>query len=89
MFVILSVIDWGVLQNEKCRGRYFEPGDVVQAHLLVKGSHVWLERHKIHRGLILYRVAFGENPKIGELITLEQLQAEVKSYFLGLVEVIL
>lgn len=86
MIFVLSVVDWGLHVNRLHHRDYYPVGAVMQTHLLVLGSHVWIERNRLY-GETLYRVAFGACPKIGELITFSQLQDIVRSYFLGLVEV--
>lgn len=84
MIFVLSVTDWGELQNLAYGKPYYKPREIVQAHLLILGSHVWVERNKT---LGLYRVAFGVNPVFAELVTFDQAKSIIEKYFLGLVTV--
>jgi hypothetical protein len=86
MIFVISVIDWGLELNKAFLGRaYFKPGEIVQAHVMILGSHVWIERNK---PLGLWRVAFGESPELTELVTFDQAKKQIEEYFLCLVQVI-
>ena len=83
---LFSLIDYGEFQNAKYRRSLYKSGQIMQAHFLLLGEHVWIERD-ISCGEF-WRVAFGPKPNCPNLMTFDELREKITEHFFTLSEVI-
>ena len=77
-----SVVDLGLLLNEKEGSDFWKAGECIQFHGCVRGVEVWIQEYTGRMSIFTdpsYRVAFGANPEYPPMISVDEASRLIKA----------